>query len=222
MRFITGSTRHSALGKLLRGLPLSMVEASRSCDDDGEGVATRRWAWAQRDLDVHIRRRTNAQAWLQPKDSSLFFLLPIHNPSTAVTTITTTITTATSSNQPQTCQATTTSAAAAAAARDAAEDATLVMYQRPQRPTIEERVEQKRKDFQKAQAELLQAEELHWARAHSLELLAAMPEGPGKEAFKRMLRAFQTFPKNKPELVAAEGPAVTDETPAAATTDNTE
>ncbi|TIC92625.1 hypothetical protein CH35J_010139 [Colletotrichum higginsianum] len=93
---------------------------------------------------------------------------------------------------------------------------------RPQRPTIEERVEQKRKDFQKAQAELLQAEELHWARAHSLELLAAMPEGPGKEAFKRMLRAFQTFPKNKPELVAAEGPAVTDETPAAATTDNTE
>ncbi|KAK6217153.1 hypothetical protein QIS74_07267 [Colletotrichum tabaci] len=93
---------------------------------------------------------------------------------------------------------------------------------RPQKPTIEERVEQKRKDFQKAQAELLQAEELHWARAHSLELLAAMPEGPEKEAFKRMLRAFQTFPKDKPELVAAEGPTVTDETPAAATADNTE
>ncbi|WQF88321.1 hypothetical protein CDEST_13335 [Colletotrichum destructivum] len=97
-----------------------------------------------------------------------------------------------------------------------------VMYQRPPKPTVEERVEQKRKDFQKAQAELLQAEELHWARAHSLELLTAMPDGLDKEAFKRMLRAFQTFPKDKPELVAAEGPTVTDETPAAATTDNIE
>ncbi|KAJ0161914.1 hypothetical protein CTA2_5403 [Colletotrichum tanaceti] len=76
---------------------------------------------------------------------------------------------------------------------------------RPQKPTMEERVEKKRKDFQKAQAELLQAEELHWARAHSLELVAAMPEGPGKESFKRMLRAFKTFPKDKLELVASEG-----------------